>query len=155
MGAKEARRAPVNRLFIERVSESVHVPAVEGAHDGISPDAILVRFRTRRSTGVEFRTHFLDRQNANSRRKQRVGSSQDRIRIDLTHGFDTRNLAMSVDARVGSSRTGDQDIVIEEFSECLLKLSLNGWKLRLDLPSVEFGAVIGKCKLEVPHSIRL
>ena len=62
---------------------------------------------------------------------------------------------MSVDARVGSSRTGDPDIVIEEFSECLLKLALNGWKLRLDLPSMEFSAVVGKCELEVLHSIRL
>ena len=58
---------------------------------------------------------------------------------------------MRMYAGVRSTGTSDIDFMIEELAECRVKLALNGSKFRLNLPSVEVGAVVRDRQLEVPH----
>jgi glycosyltransferase involved in cell wall biosynthesis len=58
-----------------------------------------------------------------------------------------------VNTGISTTGTGDRHIVIEKLPQRLLKLALDGSKLRLNLPAVKIRAVVGECQLEVPHSI--
>ena len=87
--------------------------------------------------------------------KQCIRSAQHRIGIHDAYCSNIRNLAMCMNTGIGAARASHQNVVIEKFLKSLLELALNGWKVRLDLPAVIAGAVIGNCQLEVPHSIRL
>jgi glycosyltransferase involved in cell wall biosynthesis len=60
---------------------------------------------------------------------------------------------MRVNPGVGAAGACDCDVMVEEFPQRPLKLTLDGPKLWLNLPAVEVRAVIGKCQLEVTHSI--
>ena len=69
--------------------------------------------------------------------------------------MDIGNLAKCMNTGVGAARAVHADNVIEQFLKRLLEFALNCRKMRLDLPAVVAGAVIGNGQFEVPHSIRL
>jgi hypothetical protein len=66
---------------------------------------------------------------------------------------DVGNLFMRVNARIRPARTGNFDVMVEEFLKSFLEFPLNRTKIWLDLPPVEVRTVVRKSQLEVPHSI--
>ena len=86
-------------------------------------------------------------------RKQRIRSAQHRPGLHRALCLDIGDLGMRVNARVGAAGTRHRDVMVEEFLQSLLKFTLNGPKLWLNLPAVKPGTVVCKCQLEVPHSI--
>src|SRR5262245_28156293 len=55
--------------------------------------------------------------------------------------------------RIGPSRTGDDDFVVEQLLDGLLQRSLDCGEIGLDLPTVKVCTVVGQRQLEVPHRI--
>ena len=153
--AEEIRRTPIELVFVQRIAERIDVTAMEGADDGISPDVVFIRLGAGGTAGVKLRTDLLNGQNPDLDREKSVGSTQHGIRVHRPDGFDIRYLPVRVDSRIGAAGANNLNVVIEKFLQSLLNLALDGLELRLNLPAVESRAVIGKCQLEVPHSIRL
>ena len=102
---------------------------------------------------MELRAHFFHRQDTDLIRQQRIRSAQYGIGVHRSNRFDVSDLSMRMHAGIGSARTGDVHVMIEEFLKRLLKFALNGSQFRLNLPSMEVGAVICEGQLEVPHPI--
>ena len=102
---------------------------------------------------MKFRVRFIDGQDADFARQKCIGPPTDGLQLHRASRLNIGNLLMRVNTRVCPAGTEDVHIMIEQFLKGFLKLALNGPKIRLDLPSMEIRAVIGKSQLEVPHSI--
>ncbi len=102
---------------------------------------------------MKFRGDLVHSQDADFARQQCVCSAQDVSCVHGADGFDVGDLAVRVNACVGSAGTRHADVMIEKLPKGLLELTLNRAPLRLNLPTVEVCSVVGKRQLEVPHSI--
>jgi Glycosyl transferase family 2 len=153
VGPEEACGASVHQLFVQRIAERINVSRLKRADDRRSPDVVLVGFRARRAPGMKARFDFFHRKNSDFRTQQRVDAAQNGVGIHGPDRFDIGDLAVSVDSGVGTARAGDIHFVVEQFLKRLLEFALNRTQLRLDLPPMKVGPVIGESQLEVPHSM--
>src|SRR5437588_13054623 len=104
---------------------------------------------------MKFRIGFVDGQYANFSGQQCVCPPAYGPTIHSASRLDIRHLSMRVNARIGTAGTGDVYVLIEQLLEGLLKFTLDGAKIRLNLPSMKVRTVIGKSQLEVAHPNRL
>jgi hypothetical protein len=102
---------------------------------------------------MKFGTYFLNRQQPDFARQQCIRSTKYRAGFHGTNGLDVGNLSVGMNTRVGPAGTSHIHIVVEKSLKGLLELPLNRAQMRLNLPAVEVGPVIGKSQLEVPHLI--
>jgi glycosyltransferase involved in cell wall biosynthesis len=102
---------------------------------------------------MKSRVDFINGQDTDFARQKCIGSPQDGLPLHRANRLNVGNLPMRVNTGVCAAGTEDVHFMIEELLKSFLKLALNGTKIRLDLPSMEIRAVIGKSQLEVPHSI--
>src|SRR6266566_826585 len=102
---------------------------------------------------MKFRADFLHGEDANFTRQQRICAPQDRGCVHCSNCFDICDLAVRMNTRVGTARTRNGDLLIEEPLKGLLELALNRAQLRLNLPTVKVRSVISKRQFEVSHSI--
>src|SRR5687767_14499489 len=100
---------------------------------------------------MKLRRDFFDLPDADLRRQQRIDAPQDRVGVHRTQRFDIRHLTVGMNARIGSSRSGDLHFMIKQLSEGLLESSLHRRKAWLYLPSVKLRAVIGEGQFEISH----
>ena len=104
---------------------------------------------------MKFRIGFLDGQYPNFSGQQRICPPTYGSGVHSANRLDIRHLPMRVNARIGTAGTGDTHVVIEQLLESLLKFTLNGSKIRLNLPPMKARTVIGKSQLEIAHPNRL
>src|ERR1051326_4578001 len=102
---------------------------------------------------MKFRIHFVNGQYADFAWQQRIGSPEDRPTIHRAYRVNVFNLSMCMNTRVGPARTIDVHFMIEQLLKNFLEFALNGSDIRLNLPSVKVGTIIGESQLEVPHPI--
>jgi len=89
--------APIHQIFVERVPEGIDVPQVKGADDRLPPDMVFVGLRFRGAPRVKLGTYFLDRQDPDFFRKQRIRSAKNGVGIHAADRFHAGNLSMRVD----------------------------------------------------------
>ncbi len=63
--------------------------------------------------------------------------------------MDRSHLCKSMNSRVGASRSLRQYIFAGQSFQAIGKGALHSWQIRLHLPSMEFGAVIGQSDFQV------
>ena len=153
MFADEVGCRSVHCIRIQGVTKWLDVTALKQADNRPPPYPIFVCFRARRPLRVEIAGNFFNSKNADLGWKQRICCAQYRITIHVACGSDVRNLALCMNTGIGAARAGHPDAMIEQFLKRLLQFALNRREVRLDLPAMIAGAVIGNCQLEVPHSI--
>jgi len=100
---EEAVGGAVHCVWIQRITEGMHVTAEKRTHDRLPPYPILVCFGAGRPPRVEILGSFLDSKYADLPWKQRIGSAQYRISIHRSYGSDVRNLALRMNTGIGAA----------------------------------------------------
>ena len=106
---------------------------------------IVIGLGARGQPGVEVGSHFLDRIDSNVGRKYGIERPvkppkfQGPIRVEVHY------LSVGVNSSVGSPRAMGGHSMVQDEPNRSIQFSLDGWCVRLELPSPIRGAIVGYC----------
>ena len=92
---------------------------------------------------------FLDAVDSNRRWKQRIDGLPEVGKWNKAFGFETADLGQGVSAGICPARAMHQNWSLNDPFNYSRELALNRVQMRLNLPAVEVGAVIGDFKADI------
>ena len=139
----------VHRVHVQGIAAATGIPFDERV--AAPMQKILVSALNRVETGVKVGFFCLDGMNCHGTGQDGIYFVADFFGVKIRGTFEMGDIADCMHARIGSSRSCDDDIFLQENTQRLLETFLDGRCIRLDLPAAERGPVIGQCD-PVPHN---
>jgi len=139
-------------IFVERKRIVQHIAPEHGRHHFPAIQAIAVDFSSGRPSGTEIGASLLGRDDTNGRRKQRVQGALKLRRRERRLRAEAGHLAKSVHTGIRPASARQLDTLLGQAAEHGNYFTLDRWFIRLNLPAVEVGAVVGNREFEMTHS---
>ena len=151
--AAQQRGRALHGRRVERLRQSVDIPALEHVRRFTVPDAVDIRLAAAGQTRVKARRGFIERQHADIPRQARTQLAQ-QLRCGQRGLCAERcRLHPRVHARIRAAGARDLDRLAEQVAEHGLEPPLNGVRrVALPLPAVVARAVIAERHAEIRHS---
>ena len=123
-----------------------------GGFDGAAGvDAVLVGFADGTVAGVEAWGNLLGGEDADAGRERAIEGAEKVRGGDVGGEVEACNLGKRVDSRVGASGALGKNDFAGEVLDGLGEGALDGGQVRLDLPAMEGGAIVGEGEFPGPH----
>lgn len=151
VAASIKRRGGNHRVFLERIRVVVDPSPLEWRADLPAKDPVLVCFSPGVEARVKIRRCFFNVTDTNCQRQQPVDRAAEVVNRNGIVQRDGGNLGESMDARIRAARAVDMYRAALNGSNDGFEDTLDGKQIRLNLPSMEIGAIIGDVKLKAAH----
>src|SRR5512142_3207197 len=122
-------------------------------YDFATENTVFIGLRLGGMASVKFRQHFFHAQNPDTRGQPVI---QNFTKINERNGAPGRKsgcLGARVHARVSPTGALRKDLFARDTSNCFGENSLHRWQARLNLPSMEFRAVVRNRQFEIPGHV--
>ena len=145
------RRGGNHCVFIERIRIVVDPSPLEWRADLPAKNIRVPDFSPGVKARVKIPRCFFNVTDTNCQRQQPVDRTAEVVNRNGIVQRDRGNLGQSMDTRIRAARAVDMYRTALNGSDDGFEDTLDGKQIRLDLPSVEIGAVIGDVKLKAAH----
>jgi hypothetical protein len=142
--AANLSRGPLHSFDIERRLECVDIACLPGRANLPAEDPVLIGFRYRAVARVKVARHPRCAEDADRRRERSVECTGEIRLRDGCGQRKRRHLTQRVHACVRPAGALGQHVFAGDPRQCIAQFALHRYPIRLNLPAVEFGTVIGK-----------